>query len=125
MLFEDVSLTSSSIRDDPNKRPLDRFILLQEASGCWPLNEQFAKMIGQDVARIKDRFQIEVYGEWMANVSATALALAYLEIAFSDSFDEWMLLHEKAMRWMTKELQKYNVEMKVDDIIAKANKLLA
>jgi len=123
LMSEDSSL-SASIREDPNRRPLDRFILLQEASGCWLLTDQFAKMIGQEVAKIRDAFKVNESGEWMAAVIATALALAYLEIAFSDSFDEWMLLHEKAMRWITKELQKNNSDLKAEDIMAKASKFL-
>lgn len=60
-----------------------------------------------DYSEISENFNLPTMGEWFANVVATLLALAYLKVEFADSFDEWALLHEKAMRYYLRTPNQY------------------
>jgi len=114
-------LPAAPPREDPFKRPLDRFIVLQQASGSWSLSEAFLKEIHLTLPSIEANFGPDVQqGGWFRDVCATALALVYLGMTFAENQEEWSLLRDKALRWMKKELLNNNSNETVDALLQKA-----
>ena len=82
-------------------RPLDRLVMLQHADGFWELSAALANIVGQPLAQLGAVLPTaENDAAHTGRIWATALALAYLELHAPDERDEWVLLAEKARRWL-------------------------
>jgi len=99
-------------------RPLDRFILQQSASGAFVLNDLFLNAAGLVKSKqnlldsmpqqLKDEQNLTP--ELKEAIWATALALAVLEIKFSELQDEWVMISQKSSKFVTKELKKTKIQ---------------
>lgn len=73
---------------------LQCLVLLQEFDGSWKMSEAFATALGSTLGMLQDE------STFSSKVWATALALAFLEVALHARVEEWKLLAHKAHEWL-------------------------
>jgi hypothetical protein len=85
----------------PSSRPHDRFVALQHADGSWAMDDEFARAVSIKFRDLK-RAVREATGdpEIARRALATAIAITWLERHAGDTRDEWVMLAEKARRWL-------------------------
>lgn len=101
---------------DPNQRPLDRFTQLQTFGGFWKLDVNLASIVGKDLSLLLSSMPTTCTQDaW-----ATAIAICYLEKSFAAMKDEWIMLSDKARKWLKKE-----VKTELDNLLSAAAIILA
>jgi hypothetical protein len=83
------------VKVDPNARPLDKVILLQQFDGSWDDLNLLAAALGLDAAALKSAEEDLDEKLWV-----TALALAALAVRFSAEKVEWKLLAKKGNKFL-------------------------
>jgi len=73
---------------------LQPLVLLQEFDGSWELNQAFAVAVGSTLDILIPENKVS------SKAWATALALAFLQIALHERAEEWKLLADKAHEWL-------------------------
>jgi Ca-activated chloride channel homolog len=82
-------------------RPQDTIVGLQAANGSWDLTTEFADAVGLRLDRLEQAARSAGGDPQLAGRAlATALALAWLDRNASGSRTEWLMLAEKAGRWL-------------------------
>lgn len=110
----------------------DEMILLQHADGSWDISDRFCTIIKKSQEAVqaanpsmkikKLSIAEQLIEADMASLWATALALAWLEIAHSDKREVWELLHEKGVAYVEQNKAK---APEISDWISIARKFLS
>lgn len=117
---DDIRNQTVRISASSSSRPLDRFVLLQNANGSWDLTAQFAEEIEIPVEELLSALlAVEGLSEIHSVLFTTAVAIIHLETEFRELKDEWELIAQKAMKWIKKTATEMNVDAKVIQEAAK------
>merc|ERR1712176_259020 len=92
--------TTSSSESVSASQSLQRLVLLQCFDGSWQLTEAVAAALGYGITL--ERITCDAGAPTTA--WATALALAFLEIAVPDLEEEWDFVASKARNWLRQQL---------------------
>jgi hypothetical protein len=85
---------------------MDGLILLAKVEGYWLLDEALATVIG---VKLADLFKC-IPDKGFENAWATAIVLSVLETKFFPFRDEWELVHQKALKFLTKQKKQNYVD---------------
>ena len=117
-----------------------RVVDLQEADGCWSLNNELAEVIAITLMKLKKScpfvdpsYEVTVQtkrspridherAELNDKIWATSLSLKWLQRLWSQYKDEWGLVEEKAVKWINN--QKLPVGFLVEDVCLMAQQSL-
>lgn len=106
-----------------DRRPMDELVVLQQAAGNWAMSETFLDVVGLDKEKATTALGDKEIQH--GDICATVFAIAILETQFPESVEEWSLLRDKAIRWVSKELKKGNsLGDNVFILLAKAREFL-
>jgi hypothetical protein len=94
-LREKSEAKPARVKVDPNARPLDKVILLQQFDGSWDDLNLLAAALGLDAATLKSAEEGLDEKLWV-----TALALAALQVRFAAEKVEWKLLAKKGNKFL-------------------------
>ena len=87
--------------DRPASSAMAALVILQEADGSWPFNEELAGVLGVELETLREAMDGTPGPEDLVlRAWATALALAWLERNAADAKEEWSLLAKKAQAWL-------------------------
>lgn len=114
---------SFGLAPDPstNVEKMHALIELQNFDGSWELSSQLLKLIGvteEELARI---FADKGIDERKA-LTATVVAIAFLEAKVTDEEDVWEMVVEKAKGWL---IGKVGTDSDLEEEIAQAKSFLA
>ena len=95
------SMRPAPARRSDSPRPHDLVIALQHADGSWVLDKEFAQAVSVKLRHL-ERGLRDAIGDPEAarRALATAIAITWLERHAGDTRDEWVMLAEKAARWL-------------------------
>ncbi|KAL6058963.1 von Willebrand factor A domain-containing protein 5A [Balamuthia mandrillaris] len=110
---ESITSTASTSRTTKSKETLYSLVRLQSAFGEWQLDEKLVSHLG--VSGGVDKV-LDALPNYLSSVAlslgktlwATALAVAFLQVYFADSHEEWELLVGKAKKFIRQEWWKLN-----------------
>jgi len=109
-------------------RPLDLFILLQNADGSFARSDDFMEAISKTrdlvIGAMPDVVKnSNLSAEEKETIWVTAIAISFLAFKFSANKDEWELLCEKSSKFVRRILEKNNI--KVQEVLDAAHKVFA
>jgi len=83
---------------------LTALINLQSAQGSWDISNTLGSVLGIPQQIIESSLQQEGLSDSKRKCWATLLALAYLDLFFSENGSEWKLLADKATKWLSNQI---------------------
>jgi len=103
---------------------LDVFILQQSAKGFWRLTPSFAQFLNVPLSALilQARENLIDVPNTMGeadSIWATLVAIVILQDRFPLQKDEWELIQEKALRWLTKEFERLSITLNLDTLLEK------
>ncbi|VDN98644.1 unnamed protein product [Rodentolepis nana] len=108
----------------PPAPPKDEVVVvaeLQEFGGYWNMNKETAKMLKVDLGQLTSSKLPEAKNE---KVWATLLVIAYLRTCLASKKDEWELVVEKAIDWLTNDQGCCDIEALIQKAEAELKKLI-
>jgi hypothetical protein len=109
-------------------RPLDKFIVLQSASGAFNLDDRFESATGLNGQKINSTIPAALQNasgldaKVRVSIWVTAIALAFLEKKFAAEANDWVLIKEKITKFIARTLKPLGIN--VDEVISAAKTLV-
>lgn len=91
-----------------------QLIEIQAFDGSWQLTDNFSKILGNTMEQLRRESPVADIDIW-----ATALAVAFLRKNFLEQREEWEMVEEKALKWLS---IKTNDDK---DVLQEASKILS
>jgi hypothetical protein len=84
-----------------SSRPHDHLVALQYADGSWTLDDEFAQVVSVKLGDLEQVLRDAVGDPEVARRAlASAIAITWLERYADETSDEWVMLADKARRWL-------------------------
>lgn len=106
--------TETSTNDTCTSSAMMLLIEMQTFDGSWQLTDNFSKILGNTMDQLKRESPIVDIDIW-----ATALAVAFLRKNFLKQREEWEMVEEKALKWLSTKTNEGK------DVLQEASKFLS
>uniref|UniRef100_K1Q7V6 von Willebrand factor A domain-containing protein 5A n=1 Tax=Magallana gigas TaxID=29159 RepID=K1Q7V6_MAGGI len=91
-----------------------QLIEIQAFDGSWQLTDNFSKILGNTMEQLRRESPVADIDIW-----ATALAVAFLRKNFLEQREEWEMVEEKALKWLSTKTNDGK------DVLQEASKILS
>ena len=103
------------MKSKPKRKSFDLMALLrlQNLHGFWEDLDEINAMLGSDISIIKG---VDVTPKNLnTNCVSTILAIAALHVKANDQKNIWTMIEQKAIKWLTKNLQGVDIDQLIKD----------